>query len=279
MFGIGLIVFRETLEAALFVGIIAASTRGIFHRTRWLTLGASAGVLGSIIMASAMGRISAWADGVGQELVSVVILSVAIAMLAWHCIWVGAHSADMAKDARHVGESAARGEQTLWALAIAVGLAVLREGAETVLFVAGLVSGTTEGPLMLAGTVAAGLALGASVGWLIYAGLGKVSPHRLFAVTNVLVLLLAGSLASQLARTMSQAGWLDLLDNPAWDISALMPNDSVPGMVLHGVIGYDASPSQLQLAFFAGTTLLIWLAARQLKARVSRRRSAELSAA
>ncbi len=278
MFGIGLIVFRETLEAALFVGIIAASTRGIFHRTRWLTLGVSVGVLGSIIMASAMGRISAWADGVGQELVSAVILSMAIAMLAWHCIWVGAHSADMAKDARQVGESAARGDQTLWALAIAVGLAVLREGAETVLFVAGLVSGSTEGPLLLGATIAAGLALGASVGWLIYAGLGKVSPHRLFAVTNVLVLLLAGSLASQLARTMSQAGWLDLLDNSAWDISALMPNDSVPGMVLHGVIGYDANPSQLQLAFFAGTTLLIWLAARQFKARVSRRRSAVISA-
>ena len=278
MFGIGLIVFRETLEAALFVGIIAASTRGIFHRTRWLTLGVSVGVLGSIIMASAMGRISAWAYGVGQELVSAVILSMAIAMLAWHCIWVGAHSADMAKDARQVGESAARGDQTLWALAIAVGLAVLREGAETVLFVAGLVSGSTEGPLLLGATIAAGLALGASVGWLIYAGLGKVSPHRLFAVTNVLVLLLAGSLASQLARTMSQAGWLDLLDNSAWDISALMPNDSVPGMVLHGVIGYDANPSQLQLAFFAGTTLLIWLAARQFKARVSRRRSAVISA-
>ena len=135
-----------------------------------------------------------------------------------------------------------------------------------------------QGPLLLGATIAAGLALGASVGWLIYAGLGKVSPHRLFAVTNVLVLLLAGSLASQLARTMSQAGWLDLLDNSAWDISALMPNDSVPGMVLHGVIGYDANPSQLQLAFFAGTTLLIWLAARQFKARVSRRRSAVISA-
>lgn len=36
MFSSALIVFRETLEAALFVGIIAAATRQIAGRARWL---------------------------------------------------------------------------------------------------------------------------------------------------------------------------------------------------------------------------------------------------
>ena len=38
MLAIALIVFRETLEAALFIGIVAAATRGVPGRSRWLVL-------------------------------------------------------------------------------------------------------------------------------------------------------------------------------------------------------------------------------------------------
>lgn len=39
MFTTALIVFRESLEAALFIGIVAAATRGVAGRTRWLGAG------------------------------------------------------------------------------------------------------------------------------------------------------------------------------------------------------------------------------------------------
>ena len=141
------------------------------------------------------------------------------------------------------------GNSTLWALSVAVGLSVLREGAETVLFVAGLVSGSQESSFSIGMSVLAGLAAGVLAGALVYAGLGKVKPQRLFAVTNVLILLLAGNLASQLAKTMNQADWVPYLSDNAWDISSWLPNESAPGMVLHGIIGYDANPMQLQLLF------------------------------
>ena len=277
MFGTGLIVFRETLEAALFVGIVAASTRGVMNRTRWLSLGVTVGVCGSVLMASAMGQISSWANGIGQDIVTVCILSIALCMLAWHCIWVSPNSNQMVKDAKTIGTSTAQGHQTLWALAIAVALSVLREGAETVLFVAGLMSGSTETQGALISSVTIGLAIGAFAGWLIYAGLGQVKPQRLFAVTNILILMLAGSLASQLAKTANQADWISLFGEHAWDISALLPNDSVIGMVLHGVFGFEASPTQLQVLFYLGTTILIGMAARQMKLLIWRRRTGVLS--
>jgi high-affinity iron transporter len=61
MFGTTLIVFRETLEAALFIGIIAASTQGILHRTKWLSTGILIGALGSFLLASMMKQLSDWA--------------------------------------------------------------------------------------------------------------------------------------------------------------------------------------------------------------------------
>ena len=245
MFGTGLIVFRETLEAALFVGILAAATRTVENRTRWLALGAALGVLGSLLMAAAMGQISDWANGLGQDMVNAAILVTALFMLAWHTIWVSTHAQQMTKDARRLGVDAAQGSGALWAVALAVAMTVLREGAETVLFVAGLVSASPQGMGSLMMGAMLGFMLGVGAGWLIYSGLGQVQPRRLFAITNVLILLLAGNLASQLARVLSQADWVSLFGERAWDTSWLMPNDSVPGMVLHGVLGYDASPSQL----------------------------------
>jgi len=157
----------------------------------------------------------------------------------------------------------------LWALSIAVGLSVLREGAETVLFVAGLVSGSEESAFTVSISVLAGLASGALAGFLVYTGLGKVKPQRLFAVTNALILLLAGNLASQLAKTLNQADVLPYLSDSAWDISSLLPNESAPGMLLHGVIGYDANPMQLQLVFYAATVALIYLATRLVQQSIS----------
>jgi len=274
MFGTGLIVFRETLEAALFVGIVAASTRGVIDRSRWLSFGVAAGAFGSVLMASAMGRISSWADGIGQDIVSLCILVIALCMLAWHCIWVSPNSSQMVQDAKQIGASTSKGNQSLWALAIAVALSVLREGAETVLFVSGLITGSSESLGAIISSVAIGLTLGTLAGWLIYEGLGRVKPQRLFAVTNILILMLAGSLASQLAKTANQADWISLFGEQAWDISALLPNNSAIGMVLHGVIGFDASPTQLQVLFYLGATSLIWIAARQMKLLISQRRNA-----
>jgi high-affinity iron transporter len=174
----------------------------------------------------------------------------------------------MVNDAKHLGASASQGSKTLWALTIAVALSVLREGAETVLFVAGLVSGTTQETSAMLIPIGSGLLLGAATGWLMYAGLARIKSKSLFSVTNTLILLLAGSLASQLAKILSQANVLTILTDQVWDSSHFLPNNSSIGMLLHGLIGYDASPSQLQLLFYVCTTGFIWLATQQMKAHV-----------
>jgi high-affinity iron transporter len=265
MFGAGIIVFRETLEAALFVGIIAASTRGLVNRTHSLSIGVALGALGSLLMASMMGRISDWANGIGQEIVDAVILTIALAMLAWHCIWVSNNSQRVVQEAKQIGSATSQGHQTLWALAIVVALSVLREGAETVLFVSGLMAGSTMSTSELISSAVAGVALGICAGWLVYKGLGFIKTSRLFQITNILILLLAGSLASQIAKTANQADWISVFSEQAWDISDLIPSKSMTAMVMHGVFGFDVSPTQLQVIFYLTAICLIWIAARQIK--------------
>jgi high-affinity iron transporter len=267
MFGTGLIVFRETLEAALFIGILAAATRQIEGRTRWLVMGTTWGVMGSLLLAVAMNSISDWASGLGQELVHSAILATAMTMLAWHSMWVSTHARQMTENAMSLGAGAAGHSGRLWAVSLVVAMTVLREGAETVLFVAGLIMGGTEAVGALVIGAFLGLALGATTGWLIYQGLGRVQPRRLFAVTNGLVLLLTGRLASQLAKTLQQAGWIQWLSDQAWDSSSWLTNDSLVGVLLHGLVGFEACPSQLQVLAYALTALLIAMAARQIRLR------------
>ena len=66
MLGAAIIVFRESLEAALLIGIIAAAARSLPGRNRWLAAGVAAGVAGAFVVAAFTSTIGELADGVGQ---------------------------------------------------------------------------------------------------------------------------------------------------------------------------------------------------------------------
>jgi high-affinity iron transporter len=259
MFAAALIVFRESLEAALFVGIVAAATRGLLGRGRWLGAGVAIGVAGALILAALAPHVSQMAGGLGQDLVNIAVLSVALAMLLWHCIWVTAHTREMAMEARRLGESVQQGERRPWALLAAVALAVLREGAETVLFIAGSASGGNATLAEIALAVVIGVGLGGGVGAVIYAGLARVPTRHIFTVTNVLIAVLAGSIASQLVKSLAQAGLLDAWSSPVWDTSELLAPDSALGTFLHALMGYDAQPSGAQLTSYVAVLALIYI--------------------
>ena len=250
MFSTALIVFREVLEAALIVGIVAAATRGIAGRGRVIALGLLAGLIGSGIVAAMAEAISGLAEGMGQELFNATVLGLAVAMLAWHNIWMSVHGRELAQNAQAIAGAVRTGVRELSVVAMVVALAVLREGSETVLFLFGIASaGNTSAAAMVAGG-ALGLAGGTAVGYLLFAGLLRVPLKWFFAATSALVLLLAAGLASQAARFLIQADVLPSLATPLWDTSRLVSNDSAVGSLLHGLVGYDAQPAGMQVAFF-----------------------------
>lgn len=263
MFSAALIVFRESLEAALFIGIVAAATRELAGRTRWLVAGVGAGALGAIALAFTAQHIATWFDGIGQDIVNIGILSFALLMLLWHCVWVSPHAREMVTNARRLGSSVQEGQRRPWALFVAVALTVLREGAETVLFVGGsLTGGAAAAPNAVLLSCAIGLGFGALLGFLVYAGLSRIPVRHLFSATNVLIALLAGSLASQLARSLTQAGFIEAWSTPLWDSSRALEPASALGTFLHALVGYDAQPSGVQLAAYLAVLALIYAGTR-----------------
>lgn len=264
MLATAIIVFREILEAALIIGIVAAATRGVLRRSAWISGGVVGGCIGAVVLALLADQIANLADGMGQEVFNASILLLAVVMLAWHNIWMSRHSRELVAQMKQVGKNVQEGGQTLFALALVVGLAVLREGAEIVLFLYGQkIQGVQLSEMFLGGM--GGVAGGVAMGYALYAGLLRIPLRYLFQATSGLILLLAAGMASQAARFLVQADWLPGWGR-LWDVSWILSNQSTLGRLLHALIGYDAAPLGSQMAVYAVTLLLIFTGMQWVKA-------------
>ena len=252
MIGALIIVFREAIEAGLIVGIVMAATRGVAGRGRWILLGLAAGLAGAGLVAAFASTISDAFEGTGQELLNGVVLLVAVAMLAWHNAWMARHGRELAAEMKAVGHAVRAGQRPLAALAVVVGVAVLREGAEVVLFLYGIVAAGASVPELLLGG-ALGLGGGAAVSAVSYAGLVAVPARYLFGVTATLITLVAAGLSAQAVQFLTAAGVITFGDRIVWNTARLLPEDGLPGRVLHTLIGYTANPTELQLAAYLAT--------------------------
>lgn len=263
------IVFREVLEAGLIIGVVLAASRGVDGRGRAVALGILAGVAGSAVVALFAARISGAFDGRGQELFTAAILLLAVCMLTWHVVWMSAHAREMTQRLRQLGHAVASGDRSIMVLGIAVAVAVMREGSEVVLFLAGIAMQGGDGALQLALGSAGGLGVAALVSAAIYFGLAAVPVARVFSVTGAIVTLLAAGLAAEAVRQLSNAGLLNVLDGTLWDSSWLLSEDSWPGRVLHVLVGYMDRPTLMEALVYLATALTIFLLARSRQAPTS----------
>lgn len=261
MLGALIIVFREVIEAGLIVGIVMAATRGVVGRGRWVTVGVVGGVLGASIVAVFAGAISDAFQGSGQELFNASVLGIAVLMLMWHNAWMARHGREIADEMRRVGAAVSEGAKPLTALAIVVGLAVLREGSEVVLFLYGIMASGTSGAALVIGGLL-GIAAGAAFTALTYFGLLAIPNRHIFSVTSGLIALLAAGMAAQAMQFLNSAGLVVALDRPLWDTSWLLSEKSIFGRLLHTLIGYIDRPTEMQLIVYIATLFAMFLLMR-----------------
>jgi high-affinity iron transporter len=258
-----IIVFREVFEAGLIIGIVLAVTRSVAGRNLWIGGGVLAGVLAACVVAIFAGAISQLFAGMGQELFNAAILCIAVVMLTWHNVWMAAHGSELAGELRAAGQAVAEGKKSLLALAIVVGVAVLREGSEVVLFLYGVLATDTETSLSVALGGLLGLALGSTVCLLTYFGLLRIPSRALFTTTTVLIALLAAGMAAQAAAFLERANWVTALDNVVWDSGWLLPDSSLAGRALHTLVGYTDQPTAMQLVVYLAILLITFVLMRR----------------
>ena len=245
------VTLREAFEAALLLGIVYTYLDRVQARAHagWVTLGAVGGLVASVAMGIAVSYLSGPLLDLGPDLVAAGVMFLAAAALTWHGWWMGRHAGEIQGVVLRQVDDAQAGRR-VWALALIAFTGVFREGAETVLFLWGLLT-QLENPTgwtALAGG-AAGLAGAGILGWLVFQGGRRLSIQRFFAVTSVFLLFLAAGLFSGGVGRLQGFGVLPGGD-ALWDTSWLLDDHGSLGGFLAGVVGYRARPSSLEIAAY-----------------------------
>jgi len=258
-----IIVFREVLEMAMILGMLFAATRDVQGCRRWIITGASADLLGALIVAFFMEALEDSMDGAREFVFNAVVLTIASILLAWTVIWMGKHGREMRVRMKQVGASVVEGSTPMVGLMMISFAAVMREGSEAVFFLFGTMqTGEDTGSMLTGGLL--GLAAGASLGFLLYLGLVRIPMKYVFQVMGALLILLAAGMASQAALNLVLVDMLPSIVDTLWDTSTILSEDSFMGSVLHVLVGYDEQPSGMQMIVFAVTLSLVsWLYLRE----------------
>lgn len=253
---IAFIVWRESVEALLVVGILYAWLRTTPEGRRglpWLWTGVGCGLLLASALALALLGLAAWLPDAGQQWLQTVMALVAAALVVQMVLWMRHHGRGL-KGELQAGASRQVGSGHWWGLLVLVMVAVAREGSETVVFLYGVVlSMQQQGSV--AGAMAAGLggfAAALLTFWVLQLGGKLITWRRFFRLTEVLLLVLAGGLLVAGTDRLIALGALPTLMDPVWDSAWLLDTGGGLGKVLADFAGYRATPALSQL--------LIWLA-------------------
>ena len=200
-----LIALREGVEAALVVGIILVylSRTARSHLARFVWYGVAAAAAMSLAVAIGLERWRINEDGF-EGLMLLVAAIFVITMI----VWMNRVARHLKKEIEQKVETYAEraGAAASWGIFLFVFLMVLREGAELALILRA-VELSTEGLQTWIGTIV-GIAAAVAVGLFFFKGTLRVPLHRFFAVTSMILVLVAFQLALTGVHELSEAQWI-----------------------------------------------------------------------
>lgn len=193
MWDAALILLREGLEALLIILALVAFLKksNQEHMAKWIYIGAGAGIGLSAVAAILMSTLfNSDSIASSREMIEGYVGLAAAAMMIGVGVWmhsksnIKAWNAYISKQMNH-----AMSKQSVFAMAAISFLSVFREGAETLIFYAGIAPKMATSQFALG--IAVAIAILAVVAFFLLKVSAKIPVHRFFAVATVLIYLLA----------------------------------------------------------------------------------------
>lgn len=262
-----IITFRETLEAALIVGIILSyltrTKQTRYRSTVYMGVGAgiAASVLGAVLFIMVAGGFTGNAEKIFEGITTLIGAILLTTMILW-----------MLKQkhiARELEQKVAveLTEAHKFGLFALVFVSVLREGIETVIFL-GASNLVTKGGSMigaLSGVVGAVL-----LSYAMFVGSLRMNIKKFFNITSVVLILFAAGLVAYGVHELQEAALIPTAIEQLWNINPpVNPDNSYPafhdkgsiGSILKGLFGYNGNPSLIEVlsyVLYLGMVLMIW---------------------
>ena len=247
---------QEILEAALLISVLLVLTRlfnnswgyGLTMNRTWVAYGLVGGGMLGWVYAQATPAISEWFDYVGQDIANATLLFLGFVFLIVLTCIVPSSSSE--------SQAAKRRALCLMSMTLLIAFSVMREGSEMILYLGGGITSSENVASFFSGGVI-GSGIGISCGVFLFYSLSSLSRQWSLRVSVSLLALINGAMASQIIMLLSQADWVPFTPI-AWNSSVLVDESSLSGRLLYALIGYEATPSILQVvAYCAGILAII----------------------
>jgi high-affinity iron transporter len=209
-FDAGMVLFREGLEALLVISALLAflNRTGNRQKQAWVWGGVGAGLLVSAGLATVMSLFfSTLAGGNNREMIEGVTGLVAVVMMFTVGVWLHSKSSGKAWNQyiqRQMGSALARG--SLWSLAVVSFLAIVREGAETIIFYLGMASSIDKSQLLLG--IGGALLVLVILGFAIIRFSVRIPIKPFFLVASVFIYYIAFKFLGESVHVLQIVNWI-----------------------------------------------------------------------
>jgi high-affinity iron transporter len=239
-----LIMFREGVEAALIVGIIASYLRhtGRIHLMKPVWVGVILAALLCLGAGLVLQLTTQDFPQQEQEFFSGTIALLAVGVLTWMIFWMRRAGRSLKGELQAQIETAIHSGDR-WGLTL-VGMAffaVLREGLESVVFLMATFQQNVgvQAPVGAILGLLAAIAVGAGIYW----GGVKLNLRQFFNWTGIFIIFVAAGLLASALRAFHEAGVWNELQAIVFDASTMLPEHSPLGAALSGIFGYREAPT------------------------------------
>lgn len=264
-----LITFREALEAALIVAIVASYLKRIGKQNfnKYLYQGVLAAVIVSTLVGLGIFVVFGELSETAAEAFEGVASLLATVVLTYMILWMAQHAQNIRVELEQkIGVAITTG-QLAGIIALSF-VSVLREGLETVLFLTALA--TTDAAGTVIGIVVAS-AIVVALAFLIIRGTYRIDIRKFFQYTSVILVIFAAGLAGSGTHDLIEAGGdvgirFGVLAQSAYNINPpLNPDGSYPllhdqgavGSIFASLVGYSGDPEWLRIIVYLAYWLIV----------------------
>jgi high-affinity iron transporter len=240
-----LIGVREGIEAAIIISILVGYVVKLGEKqlASRILMGAGAAVLIAIGLGFGLSGLEAEVSEQAEITITGVTSLMAVVFVTWMIFWMAKQARALSSSLRSQVDAALI--KNSWSLATVAFLAVIREGVESSILIWSAVK-TTNGGLSATGGAFLGLGTAAILGYLMYRGALKFNIGKFFRYTGAYLVVLAAGIFAYGIGEFQELGIFPFLTAHTYDVSAILPENSIPELVLVGTIGFNTAPTMLQ---------------------------------
>jgi len=272
-----IITSRETLEAALVIGIVMAyltrTNNNQYKKTVYY--GIFFGILLSMLSAVIFTIFAGGFSGRAEEIFEGFTMLFAAVLLTTMILWMMKQKFITReienKVAKHV-TNANFNQTYAYGLFALIVVAVLREGVETVIFFSAI--NYASGVSFIGASL--GVITAIAVGYLFFKSTRKINLKKFFNITSMMLILIAAGLVGHGIHELQEAAVIPYVVKEVWNLNPVITHPGVfplfheqglIGSFLKGLFGYNGNPSMLEVLFYAGYLGVIFFVYRKIESK------------